>query len=41
MIGYVTLGTNDMTRAARFYDELFAVVGGKRDPGNGEIHRLG
>ena len=30
MIGYVTLGTNDMPRAAHFYDELFAVVGGKR-----------
>lgn len=30
MIGYVTVGTNDMARAARFYDELFAVVGGKR-----------
>jgi catechol 2,3-dioxygenase-like lactoylglutathione lyase family enzyme len=30
MIGYVTLGTNDMARAASFYDELFSVVGGKR-----------
>jgi len=30
MIGYVTLGTNDMTRAARFYDDLLAVVGAKR-----------
>src|SRR5260370_2005190 len=30
MIGYVTLGTNDMSRAAQFYDELFSVVGGKR-----------
>ena len=30
MIGYVTLGTNDMARAARFYDELFSVVGAKR-----------
>jgi predicted lactoylglutathione lyase len=30
MIGYVTLGTNDMSRAAHFYDELFSVVGGKR-----------
>jgi len=30
MIGYVTLGTNDLQRAARFYDELFAVVGAKR-----------
>ena len=30
MIGYVTLGTNDMPRAAQFYDELFSVVGAKR-----------
>ena len=30
MIGYVTLGTNDMTRAASFYDDLLAVVGAKR-----------
>lgn len=30
MIGYVTLGTNDMARASGFYDALFAVVGGKR-----------
>jgi predicted lactoylglutathione lyase len=30
MIGYVTLGTNDIERAKRFYDELFAVLGAKR-----------
>lgn len=30
MIGYVTLGTNDIKRAAKFYDELFAVIGVKR-----------
>jgi predicted lactoylglutathione lyase len=30
MIGYVTLGTNDMARAARFYDALLAELGGKR-----------
>lgn len=30
MIGYVTLGTNDMARAAEFYDALLAEVGGKR-----------
>jgi predicted lactoylglutathione lyase len=30
MIGYVTLGTNDMERAARFYDDLLSVVGAKR-----------
>jgi catechol 2,3-dioxygenase-like lactoylglutathione lyase family enzyme len=30
MIGYVTIGTNDMTRAARFYDDLLATLGAKR-----------
>jgi catechol 2,3-dioxygenase-like lactoylglutathione lyase family enzyme len=30
MIGYVTLGTNDMPRAIKFYDELLAPMGGKR-----------
>ncbi len=30
MIGYVTLGTNDMDRGAKFYDELLGTVGGKR-----------
>jgi predicted lactoylglutathione lyase len=30
MIGYVTLGTNDIQRAAKFYDELLAVLGAKR-----------
>jgi catechol 2,3-dioxygenase-like lactoylglutathione lyase family enzyme len=30
MVGYVTLGTNDFQRAARFYDALFADIGGKR-----------
>lgn len=30
MIGYVLLGTNDLPRAARFYDELFATIGVKR-----------
>ncbi|TBR07307.1 MAG: VOC family protein [Lysobacter sp.] len=36
MIAYTTLGTNDLERAARFYDELLAVIGAKRvmeDPG--------
>jgi len=27
MIGYVTLGTNDLTRAARFYDPIAAELG--------------
>lgn len=30
MIGYVTLGTNDFSRATSFYDDLFADFGGKR-----------
>jgi predicted lactoylglutathione lyase len=30
MIGYVTLGTNDIARAARFYDALLAEFGAKR-----------
>ncbi len=30
MIGYVTLGTNDLARAAAFYDPLLAELGGKR-----------
>jgi len=37
MIGYVTLGTNDLERAVAFYDALFAVLGARRfmeDPGH-------
>lgn len=30
MIGYVTLGTNDMERGAAFYDALLAELGAKR-----------
>lgn len=30
MIGYVTLGTNDMAKAAAFYDELLGAMGAKR-----------
>jgi catechol 2,3-dioxygenase-like lactoylglutathione lyase family enzyme len=30
MIGYTTIGTNDLPRATAFYDELFAVMGIKR-----------
>jgi catechol 2,3-dioxygenase-like lactoylglutathione lyase family enzyme len=30
MIGYVTLGTNDMPRAAAFYDKLLELFGAKR-----------
>ena len=30
MIGYVTLGTNDLARAAAFYDALLTEIGAKR-----------
>ena len=30
MIGYVTLGTNDLNRAAKFYDALLSVIGAGR-----------
>jgi catechol 2,3-dioxygenase-like lactoylglutathione lyase family enzyme len=30
MIGYVTLGTNDLARAGKFYDALLGELGGKR-----------
>lgn len=30
MIGYVTLGTNDVPRAQGFYDALLGTIGGKR-----------
>lgn len=30
MIGYTTLGTNDLERACRFYDELLGSIGEKR-----------
>ncbi len=30
MIGYITVGTNDLERAAAFYDPLFAVIGAGR-----------
>jgi predicted lactoylglutathione lyase len=30
MIGYVTLGTNDLARASAFYDALLAVIGAVR-----------
>ena len=31
MIAYSTVGVNDMTRAIRFYDAVFALLGGTRD----------
>lgn len=30
MIGYTTLGTNDLPRAVAFYDELFSLLGARR-----------
>lgn len=30
MIGYTTLGTNDLTRAATFYDPVMALLGATR-----------
>lgn len=30
MIGYITLGTNNLDRAAQFYDELLEVIGAAR-----------
>jgi catechol 2,3-dioxygenase-like lactoylglutathione lyase family enzyme len=30
MIGYVTLGTNDLPRAIAFYDELLGILGAQR-----------
>lgn len=30
MIGYVTIGTNDLSKAAIFYDQVFAEMGAKR-----------
>ncbi len=30
MIGYATLGTNDLARAADFYDKIAEALGGKR-----------
>jgi catechol 2,3-dioxygenase-like lactoylglutathione lyase family enzyme len=30
MIGYVTLGTNDIQRASKFYDELLGTLGATR-----------
>jgi predicted lactoylglutathione lyase len=37
MIGYVTLGTNDMQRAARFYDALLGELGAKRAMENDHV----
>ena len=41
MIGYVTLGTNDLPRAAGFYDALLAEIGAKRLMDFGRGHAWG
>ena len=30
MLAYATIGTNDLPRAAEFYDEVLSLIGGKR-----------
>lgn len=30
MIGYITLGSNDLATAGKFYDALFKIIGAKR-----------
>jgi len=34
MIGYVTLGTNDLTRASAFYEAVLAEIGARKVMGN-------
>lgn len=34
MIGYVTIGTNDLTRAQKFYDAVLGEIGAKRSWNN-------
>jgi catechol 2,3-dioxygenase-like lactoylglutathione lyase family enzyme len=41
MIGYVTLGTNDLARAEKFYDALVAELGGKRVMANDRMRFYG
>ena len=41
MIGYVTIGTNDLTRAEKFYDALLAELGGKRVMANDRMRFYG
>jgi len=36
MIGYATIGTNDLERARQFYDAVLGPLGGKRTFANGE-----
>ena len=41
MIGYVTLGTNDLARAEKFYDALLAELGAKRVMANDRMRFYG
>ncbi|MFN9925800.1 MAG: VOC family protein [Phenylobacterium sp.] len=36
MIGYATIGTNDLARATTFYDAVLGALGGKRTFANGD-----
>jgi catechol 2,3-dioxygenase-like lactoylglutathione lyase family enzyme len=36
MIGYATIGTNDLEKAAKFYDAVLAPLGGGRTFANGD-----
>lgn len=36
MIGYVTIGTNDLEKATKFYDAVLTPLGGKRTFANGD-----
>jgi len=36
MIGYATIGTNDLERASKFYDAVLAPLGGRRTFANGD-----
>ena len=41
MIGYTSLGTNNMDRAAKFYDALLGEFGAKRADGDGPADPVG
>ena len=41
MIGFATIGTNDMPRAVAFHDALFAVIGAKRMADNDRFKSWG
>ena len=36
MIGYVTIGARDMAASAKFYDAVFAAIGGERKSAEGD-----